>query len=150
MFVISTQSGRMFKQHQLLSKYKAAVGFFAALNWVLVFLAASFAGPALAANHAHDQFSRSVITPITPISASAGIVDPAQLPEDNETVEEDGIDETDDDKHTSFFDVYFQQNPAYFLQQLQQVKCISFQLAVRQPERIALFVLHHSWKAHLI
>ena len=150
MFVISIQCRRMFKQVRLLSIWKSVAGFFAALNWVLVFLAASIAGPALAASGVQAQIGHAVITPVVPPAPLASIVDPAQLPESNETVDEDGVDESDDEERASFFADYIQQNTAQLLQQLQQVKTFRFQLTAQQNESIPLFVLHHSWKAHLI
>lgn len=150
MFVISIQSRYMFKQARLLSTYKSVAGFFAALNWILVFLAASIAGPALAASGSQAQFGHAVITPVVPPAPLVGIVDPAQLPESNETVDEDGANESDDEERSSFFADYVQHNTAQILQQLQQVKTFRFQLTAQQDASIPLFILHHSWKAYLI
>lgn len=149
MFVISIQSGYMFKQARFLSAYKSVAGFLAALNWVLVFLAASIAGPALAANGTQDHIGHAVIAPVVPPAPLTGIVDPAQLPEGYESFEQDDSDESNENEHGQAFDCFVQEQHS-LVQTAKGITPAVCYLAIQHSARIPLFILHHSWRSHLI
>ena len=140
----------MFRQDYLLSKLKAFAGFVTALNWLVVFFFTGCSVPLLAADHLPGYKAITVITPAAPPTLFNHTAELVQLSEDDQTAEDEGTDESTPQHSASLFACLTQQYLFAALQTGLKSRAASFQPDALQRSPVPLFILHHSWRSHLV
>ena len=140
----------MFKQADLLSKLKAAAGFVTALNWLVVFFITGCSVPVMASAPVTGCKAVTVIAPAAPPTLFNHAADLVQLSEDDQTAEDEGTDESTPEQSSSIFACLTKQYLFAALQTNVKARAACFQPDALQLSPVPLFILHHSWRSHLI
>ena len=128
---------------------KSMPGFMAWMVWVLIFFAGTVKG-----NVPYESLIKATKVTVATASNKANLPfndsGPLQLPEDSEVLSTSMDDELDEGKKVAL--AIFSLQLFGFKQTIGTLSVQSFQYeqAIQQIIAIPLFVLHHSWKSHLV
>lgn len=131
------------------SIFKSMSGFMVWMVWVLIFFAGTIKG-----NIPHNQLFKTTKAAFTSANNKANLpsnnTDPLQLPEDAELLTSAFDDESDDHKKSIFAISVLHLIIFCQTSEIQLVQSFQYYQSRQQIIAIPLFILHHSWKSHLV
>lgn len=138
------------------SKYKAPSSIFKSMSglmawmvWVIIFFAGTIKG--YIPNTKFIKATNSVVASSNnKANLPSNYPDPLQLPEDSEGFISEFDGESDDHKKSIFAISFLQLLTLQQITEIESVQSFQYNQSIQQNIAIPLFVLHHSWKSHLV
>lgn len=129
--------------------FKSVCGLMAWMVWVLIFFTATFKG-----NFSHSAIIKATKSIVASTHNKAHLPsnnsDPLQLPEESEVFISEIDDESGDYKKNAYVISFVQLLTLQQITEIQLVQSFQYHQSRQQITAIPLFVLHHSWKGHLV